>query len=77
LIYLQVTRGAALRNHLMPKDIEPAVFMMRSPLNLRWQQKSLFLSSATKELLPITQLGGCAGGGGLPRWIEQRRRSGH
>jgi D-alanine transaminase len=32
LIYLQVTRGVALRDHVMPKDIEPTVFMMRSPL---------------------------------------------
>ena len=34
LIYLQITRGVALRDHVMPKDIEPTVFMMRSPLNL-------------------------------------------
>ena len=34
LIYLQITRGVAMRDHVMPKDIEPTVFMMRSPLNL-------------------------------------------
>jgi D-alanine transaminase len=34
LIYLQITRGVALRDHVMPQDIEPTVFMMRSPLNM-------------------------------------------
>jgi D-alanine transaminase len=34
LIYLQITRGVAMRDHVMPKDIAPTVFMMRSPLNL-------------------------------------------
>jgi D-alanine transaminase len=34
MIYLQITRGVALRDHVMPKDIAPTVFMMRSPLNL-------------------------------------------
>ena len=34
LIYLQISRGVALRDHVMPKDIVPTVFMMRSPLNL-------------------------------------------
>jgi D-alanine transaminase len=34
LIYLQITRGVAMRDHAMPKDIEPTVFMMRSPLNM-------------------------------------------
>ena len=28
LIYLQITRGVALRDHVMPTDIEPTVFMM-------------------------------------------------
>ncbi len=32
LIYLQITRGVALRDHAMPKNILPTVFMMRSPL---------------------------------------------
>ncbi|MDP1790399.1 MAG: aminotransferase class IV, partial [Methylibium sp.] len=31
LVYLQVTRGVALREHTMPADIEPTVFMMSSP----------------------------------------------
>jgi D-alanine transaminase len=32
LVYLQVTRGVALRDHVMPPDIEPTVFMMASPM---------------------------------------------
>jgi D-alanine transaminase len=32
LLYLQVTRGVALRDHVMPADIEPTVFMMTSAL---------------------------------------------
>jgi D-alanine transaminase len=32
LIYLQITRGVALRDHAMPQEITPTVFMMRSPL---------------------------------------------
>jgi len=31
-IYLQVTRGVAPRNHVMPTDIAPTVFMMSNPL---------------------------------------------
>jgi D-alanine transaminase len=31
-LYLQVTRGPAPRDHAFPKDIEPTVFMMCSPL---------------------------------------------
>jgi D-alanine transaminase len=34
LLYLQITRGVALRDHVMPQGIEPTAFMMRSPLNL-------------------------------------------
>ncbi len=30
LIYIQVTRGVALRDHVMPHDITPTVFMMAS-----------------------------------------------
>ncbi len=30
LIYIQVTRGVALRDHVMPEGIEPTVFMMAS-----------------------------------------------
>ena len=32
LVYLQVTRGVALRDHVMPLGIEPTVFMMASPM---------------------------------------------
>lgn len=32
LIYIQVTRGVALRDHVMPPDIEPTVFIMASPM---------------------------------------------
>jgi D-alanine transaminase len=32
LLYIQVTRGVALRDHVMPTDIAPTVFMMTSPM---------------------------------------------
>jgi D-alanine transaminase len=32
LVYIQVTRGVALRDHVMPQNIEPTVFMMVSPM---------------------------------------------
>lgn len=32
LIYLQITRGVAVRDHVMPQGLAPTVFMMRSPL---------------------------------------------
>lgn len=32
LLYIQVTRGVALRDHVMPTDIEPTVFMMVSAM---------------------------------------------
>ncbi|HEX6707945.1 MAG TPA: D-amino acid aminotransferase [Albitalea sp.] len=32
LVYLQVTRGVALRDHVMPADVEPTVFMMATSL---------------------------------------------
>lgn len=32
LVYLQVTRGVALRDHVMPADIAPTVFAMVSPM---------------------------------------------
>lgn len=38
LIYLQITRGVALRDHAMPKAIVPTVFMMRSPLPMPTSQ---------------------------------------
>jgi D-alanine transaminase len=31
LVYIQVTRGVAMRDHVMPVDIEPTVFMMANP----------------------------------------------
>jgi D-alanine transaminase len=30
IVYIQVTRGVALRDHVMPRDITPTVFMMTS-----------------------------------------------
>ncbi|HEX2540455.1 MAG TPA: D-amino acid aminotransferase [Caldimonas sp.] len=32
LVYIQVTRGVALRDHVMPPGIVPTVFMMTSPM---------------------------------------------
>ena len=32
LVYIQVTRGVALRDHVMPTDAVPTVFMMCSPM---------------------------------------------
>jgi D-alanine transaminase len=32
LLYMQITRGVAWRDHVMPPDIEPTVFMMSTPL---------------------------------------------
>jgi D-alanine transaminase len=32
LVYVQVTRGVAPRDHVMPPDIEPTVFMMANPM---------------------------------------------
>src|SRR4051812_19073658 len=32
LVYIQVTRGVAMRDHVMPLGIEPTVFMMASPM---------------------------------------------
>jgi D-alanine transaminase len=32
LVYIQITRGVALRDHVMPPDIEPTVFMMVSAM---------------------------------------------
>lgn len=31
LLYLQVTRGVALRSHVMPTDVAPTVFLMATP----------------------------------------------
>ena len=32
VVYIQVTRGVAPRDHVMPKDIVPTVFMMSNPM---------------------------------------------
>ena len=32
LVYIQVTRGVAMRDHVMPLGIAPTVFMMASPM---------------------------------------------
>jgi D-alanine transaminase len=32
LVYIEVTRGVALRDHVMPEGITPTVFMMASPM---------------------------------------------
>ena len=32
LVYIQITRGVAMRDHVMPTDIAPTVFMMCSPM---------------------------------------------
>ncbi len=32
LIYLQITRGVAMRDHVMPTDIEPTVFLMTNAM---------------------------------------------
>lgn len=34
LIYIQITRGVALRDHVMPTDIAPTVFAMANPMRL-------------------------------------------
>jgi D-alanine transaminase len=32
IVYIQITRGVALRDHVMPADVQPTVFMMCSPM---------------------------------------------
>jgi D-alanine transaminase len=34
LVYIQITRGVALRDHAMPQDIAPTVFAMATQMNL-------------------------------------------
>ncbi len=34
LVYIQVTRGVAMRDHVMPNDITPTVFVMTNVMNL-------------------------------------------
>jgi D-alanine transaminase len=39
LIYIQITRGVALRDHVMPTDITPTVFVMASAMKLPTPQQ--------------------------------------
>jgi len=39
LIYIQVTRGVALRDHVMPRNIAPTVFVMTQPMHLPTAQQ--------------------------------------
>jgi D-alanine transaminase len=39
LIYIQVTRGVALRDHVMPRNIAPTVFIMTQAMNLPTAQQ--------------------------------------
>ena len=32
LVYIQITRGVAIRDHVIPSDVQPTVFMMCSPM---------------------------------------------
>jgi len=32
LVYIQITRGVAIRDHVIPADVQPTVFMMCSPM---------------------------------------------
>ena len=34
MIYIQVTRGVAMRDHVMPADITPTVFVMSNVMKL-------------------------------------------
>lgn len=34
LVYIQITRGVAMRDHVMPADITPTVFVMTNKMNL-------------------------------------------
>jgi D-alanine transaminase len=34
LIYVQITRGVAMRDHVMPADITPTVFVMLNPMSM-------------------------------------------
>ena len=34
LVYIQITRGVAMRDHVMPTDITPTVFIMANKMNL-------------------------------------------
>ncbi|ADJ27451.1 D-amino-acid transaminase [Nitrosococcus watsonii] len=49
-VYLQVTRGAAIRNHAFPDRVEPTVFAMSSPLEpLSAELRIKGVSAVTRE----------------------------
>ena len=39
LVYTQITRGVAWRDHVMPTDIEPTIFMMATPMKHPTQEQ--------------------------------------
>jgi D-alanine transaminase len=39
LIYIQITRGVAMRNHVMPNDISPTVFVMTNVMKLPTEEQ--------------------------------------
>jgi D-alanine transaminase len=39
LVYAQITRGVAWRDHVMPTDIEPTIFMMATPMKHPTQEQ--------------------------------------
>ena len=50
LIYIQITRGVALRDHAMPAGLTPTVFVMVSPMKLPSQeQRALGVACVTAE----------------------------
>ena len=50
LIYIQVTRGVALRDHVMPTDITPTVFVMTNAMKLpSAEQRSLGVACVTAD----------------------------
>jgi len=50
LIYIQITRGVALRDHVMPTDITPTVFVMTNAMKLpSAAQRSLGVACVTAD----------------------------
>lgn len=50
LIYIQITRGVAMRDHVMPVNIKPTVFVMANQMNLATDtQRSLGVACITAE----------------------------
>jgi D-alanine transaminase len=50
LIYIQITRGVALRDHVMPTDITPTVFAMASAMKLPTpQQRALGVACVSAD----------------------------